>query len=109
MWEMLMSVTAAAEGTPEPTVAGIITAIATVFTGLALVITAIAGLVRSLRVESKVDGVGRQVDTVQSTIETQRDKSAVYVDSLLQAIAALQAEVAAAREAAVRSDDHGRP
>ncbi len=43
--------------TLDSTLAGIITAAASAFTAIALVITAIAGLVRSRKVEAKVDQV----------------------------------------------------
>jgi hypothetical protein len=99
VWSLLESTVAAVEGRPTASLPGIITASAAVFTALALVITAITGLIRSLRVESKVDGVGQRVDTVQSTITDQRAASAVYVESLLAAIGQLQMELVALREA----------
>ncbi len=41
----------------ESTLAGSISAVAAVFTAIALVITAVAGLIRSRKVEAKVDAV----------------------------------------------------
>jgi hypothetical protein len=103
MWTMLMSMVSAAEGRPEPSWAGIITACAAVFTALALVVTAVTGLIRSLRVEGKVEGVGHQVTDVQGTLSDNREAGAAYVASLLASLDALRAEVVELREAASRT------
>lgn len=65
--------------------AGVITACSTVLTALGLVITALAGLIRSRRVEHKVDDVHKIVNQ-------QRTDAANYQRALIRALE--QADVA---------------
>lgn len=96
--QVIEALAAAGEGRPEPSWAGIITASAAVFTALALVVTAVTGLIRSLRVEGKVDGVGHQVTDVQGTLSDNKEAGAAYVASLLASLDALRAEVVVLRQ-----------
>lgn len=73
---------------PSSTVAGIITAISTVLTALGLVITAIAGLIRSRRIETKVD-------TVHTIVNQQRTDAANYQRALIKALQVAGVEVPA--------------
>jgi hypothetical protein len=64
---------------PQSTLAGVITASATVLTAIALVITAIAGLIRSRRVEHKVDAV-------HTIVNQQRTDAQNYQRALIAAL-----------------------
>jgi hypothetical protein len=73
---------------PDSTLAGIITATSTVLTALGLVITAIAGLIRSRRIEGKVD-------TVHTIVNQQRTDAANYQRALINALQVAGVEVPA--------------
>lgn len=64
---------------PGSTVAGVITAVGTMFTAVALVITAIAALIRSRRVENKVDNI-------HVIVNQQRTDAANYNRALIAAL-----------------------
>jgi len=73
---------------PDSTLAGVITASATVLTAIALVITAVAGLIRSRRVEGKVD----QVHTI---VNQQRTDALNYQRALIAALSKAGVDVPA--------------
>jgi hypothetical protein len=73
---------------PQSTLAGVITASATVLTALALVITAIAGLIRSRRVEAKVD-------QVHIIVNQQRTDALNYQRALIAALSKAGVDVPA--------------
>jgi len=54
---------------PASTLAGVITACGTMFTAVALIITAVAGLVRSRKVEAKVDDVHKIVNQQRTDMQ----------------------------------------
>lgn len=66
---------------PQSTLAGVITAVATLFTAAALIITALAGLVAARR-------VGRKVDAVHVIVNQQRTDSMNYQRALIRALEA---------------------
>jgi len=53
----------------QSTLAGVITAIGTVFTALGLLVTAISGLIRSRKVEAKVDVVHKIVNQQRTDMQ----------------------------------------
>jgi uncharacterized protein YoxC len=57
---------------PDSTLAGIITSIGTVFTAISLVIAAVTGLIRSRKIEAKVD-------TVHTIVNSQRTDMQRYI------------------------------
>jgi len=63
--------------------AAIVSAVAAVFTAVALVIAALAGLVRSLRVEGKMDLVASRVEAVRETSSARYVEDAAYQRQLL--------------------------
>ena len=78
----------AAEAVPASTFAGIITATAAVFTALALVLTAIGGLMRSRKVEAKVDEGNRQGAETHKLVNQRFTDLSNYVIALQKQIVA---------------------
>jgi Na+-transporting NADH:ubiquinone oxidoreductase subunit NqrF len=81
---------------PDSTLAGIITACSTVLTAVGLVITAVAGLIRSRRVE-------RKVDQVHIIVNQQRTDAANYQRALISALR--EANVAVPVDQSINSGD----